>query len=55
MTYIVISRNIAIIEHQEVDCRILYQGTYLECEKWKQEFIEEYEYVGSWGNTIKEL
>lgn len=59
MTHLMISCNdhsIEIVESQELDlgCRKLFEGTYLECEQWKEEFIEESGYIcEGWGNTKK--
>ncbi len=54
--YLVIScqdHSIDIIEEQEThQCRQLFRGSYLECEEWKQEFMEEAGYIPEgWGNT----
>ena len=60
MTHLVISCNdhsIEIVESQELDleCRKLFEGTYLECEQWKEDFIEDSGYVGAiFNNTKKE-
>ena len=56
--YIVIScpdHSISIIESQEIECIKLFEGTYLQCEQFKVDLIEEYGYLTEpWGNTIKQ-
>jgi hypothetical protein len=58
MTHLVISCNdhsIEIVESQELGlgCRKLFCGTYLECEQWKTDFIEDSGYVGAIFNNTK--
>lgn len=55
--HIVIScedHTISIIEKQEVEnCRILFEGTFKECQKYKDSFIEDFEYTGPIWENVK--
>lgn len=45
---------IDIIEKQITDCRVLFEGSYTECEQYRISLIEDYGFTGPvWNNTKK--